>query len=351
MVPSAPSLSVVMPVHNGADYILGAVASILQQSLRDLELLVIDDHSTDATAELVAKLEDPRIRLVANPGPKGFSHSLNLGIERAKGTYIARMDADDEALPSRLRLQVDFLEQHPDVSFVGSRVALNDPEKGLRPDPSFRPTSPGHLRWALLFYCALAHPTVVGRRSVFEMLGGYDARFFPTEDYDLWVRALEKGFRFANLPEVLLHYRVNPSGMSHSPNSKQADVALFVSKRALENELGKDVDLLALRALRDPASLDLNRASETFRSADALLNDSHEATRSHGLSPSDDRAIKRHARLMADRLAWHALRKKPSLLWSNPMDNRGASSRGLAYAVRRVAGRVRCSVTSGRLRT
>lgn len=350
MVPSAPSLSVVMPVHNGADYVIGAVMSILGQSLRDLELLVIDDHSTDASAGLVAQLEDPRIRLLRNPGPKGFSHSLNLGIERAQGTYIARMDADDEALPARLALQVEFLEQHPDVSFVGSRVALKDPEKGLRKDPSVRPASPGHVRWALLFYCALAHPTIVGRRSAFEMLGGYDARFFPAEDYDLWVRALQADLRFANLPEVLLHYRVNPSGMSHSPSSNQADVALSISKRALETELGKDVDLPSLRAIRDPSSLDLGRASEIFRSAEALLQDSHEAARVHGLSPSDDLAIDRHARLMADRLAWHALRRKPSLLWRNSME-RGATGRGLAYAVRQIAGRLGSSVTSRRLRT
>lgn len=346
MVRSAPALSVVMPVHNGEDHVMGAVMSILRQSLRDLELLVVDDHSTDATANLLTQLEDPRIRLVPNEGPKGFSHALNLGIERAKGTYIARMDADDKALPSRLRLQLNFLEQHPDISFVGSGVALNDPEKGLRQDPSFRPASPGHLRWALLFYCALAHPTIVGRRSAFEMLGGYDPRFFPAEDYDLWVRALEVDLRLANLPDVLLHYRVNPSGMSHSPSSNQADVALSISKRALERELGKDVDLPTLHAIRQPASLDLSRASEIFRSAETLLHDSRQAARAHGLSPNDDLAISRHAQLMADRLAWYALRTKPSLLWRNPMQNRVATGRGLAYAIRRIAGRLRSSGTS-----
>jgi GT2 family glycosyltransferase len=201
---SAPRVSVVMPVRDGRPYVREAVASILGQTIASLELIVIDDGSLDGTAEVVAEAarQDARLRLFRRPR-EGVLAALELGCREARAEYVARMDADDVALPERIERQADFLDSHPDVLLVGSACAIIDAE-GAEIRTARYPASDEAIRRELWRYNCIVHPTAVFRRSAYLAAGGY--RTPAAEDYDLWLRLSERG-RLANLREPLLAYR------------------------------------------------------------------------------------------------------------------------------------------------
>ena len=117
-----PLVTILMPVHNGAEFLTEAIDSMLRQSLKDFEFLIVDDASTDSSASIVQGYSDPRIRLIQSPERLKLSGALNLGLDQAQGRYIARMDADDISLPKRLERQVKFLEENPDIGLCGSWI-------------------------------------------------------------------------------------------------------------------------------------------------------------------------------------------------------------------------------------
>ncbi|MCS6771588.1 MAG: glycosyltransferase [Kiritimatiellae bacterium] len=209
---SGPLVTVLMPARNASAHIETAIRSILGQTWRDFELLVIDDASEDDTAERVNRFRDPRIRLLKNAQRLKLSGSLNIGIREARGTWIARMDADDIAHPARLARQLRFLNRHPDVSICGTAV---DTFGGETVGQRLKyPEHPDCVRAFSLFHCPFAHPTVVFRKKDFVELNlFYDVSFYPTEDYELWARALVH-LRGANLPAALLKYRRHASSMT-----------------------------------------------------------------------------------------------------------------------------------------
>lgn len=201
-----PKVTVLMPVYNGEGFLREAIDSILAQSFVDFELLVIDDGSTDASAGIVASYTDQRLRLVRNASNIGLIDTLNLGIELARGEYILRMDCDDVSLPERLQKQVDFMERFPEVGVCGVWY--------LEFGPNLRRVTrcaADHesIRCGTLFNPVVGHPSVILRRQLLlEHDLRYDRSFRHAEDYHLWARSLEH-CRFANIPEVLLHYRVH----------------------------------------------------------------------------------------------------------------------------------------------
>lgn len=202
-----PAVSVLLPVYNGAEYIRTAVASILAQTFTDFELLVVDDGSTDGTREILGSFEDPRIRLLPNGENRGLPYSLNRGLSEARAPLVARMDSDDESLPHRLAVQVDYLADHPLVGACGSWVETFGHGAG---DVWAYPEAPEEVKAGLLFRPTLAHPSVMLRKSVLTAAGlNYDPDFLSSEDYDLWARAIE-GVPLANVPQVLLRYRLPP---------------------------------------------------------------------------------------------------------------------------------------------
>jgi hypothetical protein len=206
-----PRVTVLMPAHNAAATIAEAARSILAQSWRDLELLVVDDASSDETVSILESLRDPRMRVVRSSERLKLAGALNLGLREARGEYIARMDADDVALPNRLALQIHFMDSHPDIAICGSSVVTFGDAASER--LTF-PTSPEDVRAFALFNCPFAHPTVMFRRELFlqrELF--YDVTYYPTEDYDLWSRALRE-LRGANLPNVLLRYRRHAASLT-----------------------------------------------------------------------------------------------------------------------------------------
>jgi glycosyltransferase involved in cell wall biosynthesis len=199
----SPRVTVLMPVYNAERFLKEAIESILQQSYRDFELLIVYDDSKDDSLTVIQSFSDPRIRLVRNPARCKLAGCLNLGLELAGGEYVARMDADDVSLPERLARQVSFLDAHPDIGIVGTWFQSFGASTELH-----KPyCDSDRLACALLFNSPLAHPAVMMRASVMKAHGLlYDPSRQTAEDWDLWIRA-SRFCKLANLPAILLHYR------------------------------------------------------------------------------------------------------------------------------------------------
>ena len=223
----SPSVSVLLPVYNGANYLFAAVQSILDQDFLDFELLAIDDVSTDdSLATLLAFAQrDGRIKIVTREN-RGLVATLNEGIQIAKGRYIARMDADDIAVPERLRLQFEFMEATPKCVCVGSDVELID-ELGRKLVVWNQLSADADIqKGALQGHGTICHPSALIRTDVLLRVGGYRPEMYPAEDLDLWLRLGEVG-TLANLDKVLLRYRMHSQSISGlaAKSGRQRDAA------------------------------------------------------------------------------------------------------------------------------
>jgi hypothetical protein len=220
-----------MPVRDGERFLVEAVESVLGQTLSDLELIVVDDGSTDRTPELLAELarRDSRVR-VQTQSPGGLTAALNAGCVLAAAPLIARMDADDVALPDRLERQAAFLDSHPDVALLGGGIVLAD-EDGREID-----REPGRAAPDLATRNELVHSTVVMRTEAFRVLGGY--RLDQSEDYDLWLRFDER-YGVAALEEPVIRYRLHPGQFSVTKLERQALGSLCVRAAARERGAGR----------------------------------------------------------------------------------------------------------------
>ena len=206
-----PAVSVVMAVRNGMPWVAEAVTSVLGQTLADLELIVIDDGSSDDTAAALAAFRDGRLRLVRQD-PAGLTRSLNRGLGLARAPLVARLDADDTAQPDRLMRQAALLASRPDIGLVGTG-ALEVDAAGRAVGTIVPPEDDVAIRRALIHANPFVHSSVMFRRAVVERAGGYDERWPVAQDYDLWLR-LAPLTRFANLPDVLVVRRLLPGRVS-----------------------------------------------------------------------------------------------------------------------------------------
>jgi glycosyltransferase involved in cell wall biosynthesis len=212
-------VSVVMTAHNEAPLIGEAVASILAQTFTDFELIVVDDGSTDGTADVVERFGDPRVRVVRQANT-GQPRAMNRGIREARGDLVARHDADDLSLPERFGRQVAFLDAHPDVALVGTGALLRN---AAGRDRVFHavPSSQG-VRRALAWGNPIVHTSVMMRRAAVEQAGAYaDMQF---EDYDLWIR-MAAAFPLANIAAPLVVRRVR-AGSRGRAGRRSAALAL-----------------------------------------------------------------------------------------------------------------------------
>jgi len=201
----SPRVSVIMAAYNSADYVRDAVDSIVNQTFGDIELIIVNDGSTDRTGEILDRCAeaDSRITVIHQPN-RGLPASLNRAISQAHGTYLARMDADDISLPERLEEQVEFMESHSEIGLCGTACRMFGDASGV----SWTTTDPDEIRSRLLFWPCVVHPTVMMRRSLIaEYDLYYDPHFAQAEDYELWTRISEVT-KIANLSEVHLLYRV-----------------------------------------------------------------------------------------------------------------------------------------------
>jgi glycosyltransferase involved in cell wall biosynthesis len=216
-------VTVLMPVFNGERYLERAIQSILMQSLKDYKFFIIDDGSTDSSLEIINryKEQDSRIQLLANSSNRGLIYTLNIGLDTIDTKYVARMDCDDVAFPTRLEKQVRLMEASPSIGVCGTWITVKNTSDGSEYTQRY-PTRHANIKLHMLSYCAVAHPSVILRKSFFEQYGlRYDPAFIHAEDYELWTRAIDK-FEFANIAEPLLEYTTHPENVSSKNEAIQS---------------------------------------------------------------------------------------------------------------------------------
>ena len=228
---SSPRVSVIVSTYNGEKYISSAIDSILNQSLSDFELIVVDDCSTDATLSILREIEDSRLRVIQNERNEGIATSLNTAVAVAVGKYVAFQDHDDLSLPDRLQLQCQFLEENPDVGMVGSSCRIIDENGNFVRDAIVR-CDDADLRWRLIWYNPFFHTTLMARRSAIMKIGGYsaDPNYRFSEDYEMMAR-LALSYPVANLPQPLACWRTHAESASERNPMRQLRSGANISKR------------------------------------------------------------------------------------------------------------------------
>jgi glycosyltransferase involved in cell wall biosynthesis len=221
-----------MSVRNGAPWVRDAVKSVLEQTVTDLELVVIDDGSTDATTLLLATIGDPRLR-VERQAPRGLTPSLNRALALARAPLLARLDADDVALPERLACQRAFLDAHPDVGLLGTGAREVD-ASGREIGVVSPPEDDAAIRRAMIRRNPFVHSSVMMRRRALEEAGGYDERLAVAQDYDLWMR-MSRITRLANLAAPLVVRRLLPGRVSATRDRERLAAEVRVRWRAVKS--------------------------------------------------------------------------------------------------------------------
>lgn len=228
----SPTISVVMSVYNAEMYLREAVESILNQTFRHFEFIIIDDGSTDRSKRILEEYasKDSRIHLVSREN-RGLTKSLNEGLALVSGEFIARMDADDISLPERFERQLAYFERHPSVALLSSNMVVVD-EDGGRISEYMLPPTQSEILWWTLFENPFAHPTVMLRRSLIAQSGfRYDESVAVAQDFDLWERIICH-HESANLSAVLLKYRRHGDTINRKFANKQQEVVMRVRQRA-----------------------------------------------------------------------------------------------------------------------
>ncbi len=205
-----PRVSVVMAVHNGEKYLRQAIDSMLSQTFKDFEFVIIDDGSTDNSVDIINSYGDPRIRLIRSSENLGLTRSLNLGLDAALGVYIARMDSDDVSLPERLQKQVAYMDEHPEIIASGTWAHDIDDEGRILGNRSL-PIGKRML-YGYWWPCPIIHPSAIIRKSLLKDRR-YDSGIRYAQDYELWLR-LRKEHVLGNLAEFLMLYRVHKGSIS-----------------------------------------------------------------------------------------------------------------------------------------
>ena len=288
----SPLVSVIMPVYNTAGYVAEAIESVLRQTYTAWELIVVDDGSTDNSADVVRSFADPRIRFERHSPNRGVSRTLNRALELAEGKYVARHDSDDVSLPDRLAKQVVFLEQHPACGIIGTYAVTTTPEGASLGSIEHHPTGNASIQYAMLFDAAFVSSTVIFRRALLEKVGTFDeAPERPVwDDYDMWSR-LVRYCEAANLPEHLLRYRMLPTGLTgttghartmvieqrrrnirfHIPTA-DAHIVELLAHTGLQHSPASRRGLLGVRALLLAL---IDRLADNTAARDRMLKDAH----------------------------------------------------------------------------
>lgn len=227
-----PLVTVLLPVYNNENINI-CIDSVLKQTFKDFELLIIDNASTDKTVEVIKSYDDSRIRLVINDENIGPTGSLNKGVNLAEGKYIARIDADDLMLPERLQKQFDFMESNPEYGIAGSWTKHIDEDNNLSETNKLCVTDKG-VRAYMMIQSPFYHPAVMIRSSVLKDNNlNYDLSIRVAVEYKLWNEIL-KYSKGCNLPEVLTYYRVSSNSLSHANADTKIKEYLKVRKSICE---------------------------------------------------------------------------------------------------------------------
>jgi glycosyltransferase involved in cell wall biosynthesis len=235
-------ISVVLAVYNGSLYLREAIDSILSQTFKDFELIIINDGSTDSTSEIILSYNDPRIVYIDNKVNRRLIYSLNKGLSESRGKYIARMDADDVAFPERFRIQYDFMEKHPEIGICGTNIETFFEETKKRQIIRF-PKDDKTIRAYTYFQSPFCHPTVMMRRDVIEKNKlQYSTDFIHTEDYAMWIEILKYTSAY-NIQQPLLRYRRHEGSvvwMTEKNNKKNVTASRIQGIYAAQNGISMD---------------------------------------------------------------------------------------------------------------
>ncbi|MHA1381749.1 MAG: glycosyltransferase [Candidatus Helarchaeota archaeon] len=238
MSKSNPRVSVIMPVFNGEKFLCKAVDSILLQTYKDFEFIIIDDGSKDESQRIIKEYSDSRIKLYVNEVNQGIVNTLNKGLSKAKGKYIARMDCDDISLPHRFEKQVEFLDKNENIGILGSYVKIVD--KNLKALPTtLKPISNLQIKWKLLYDCPIMHPSVMFRKILIDKYGKYSFRFPHAEDYELWSR-LTNYVEFHNLRDELILLRQHSENIGKVYNVVQIQSHVSIASENITKILNWD---------------------------------------------------------------------------------------------------------------
>lgn len=213
---SQPLVSILMGVHNGEKYLAASITSILLQTFKDFEFIIVDDGSTDSSAKIIDAFagKDSRIRPVHQEN-KGLTRTLNIAAKLARGSYLARQDADDISLPKRLEQQVKYSKKHPDVKIVGTSNYMLD-DRGKVINRFLRPGSTELIKKYMPFGNQLCHGSVLIEKEFFDQINGYDEDYKVAQDYELWLRTLSKGYEINNLRWPLYMWRIHSGSIAGS---------------------------------------------------------------------------------------------------------------------------------------
>lgn len=229
---SLPKVSVIMSVYNGMPFLKDAVKSILNQTYKNFEFIIVDDASKDKTWSYLKSLKDPRVKIIKNKKNLGLAASLNIALRLAQGDYVARMDADDVSLPKRFETQVRFLKSHQDIDLCGTWVDLID-DKRVRIGEKKYPIKDKDIKKVLNWYSAIIHPTFMARKKVYRKLKGYNPKFDLAEDYEFLLRA-KREYKMANIPQKLLLWRFWDKRRSRKEMEKMDRVDLMIKMEAFK---------------------------------------------------------------------------------------------------------------------
>jgi len=271
-----PKISVLMPVYNCMRFIEESINSILNQTFRDYEFIIIDDCSSDGTFEYIQSLYDPRIRIIRKTQRTGITVSLNMGLDVAKGEYIARMDGDDISVPNRFERQVAFMDENPEVVACGGGYeAIGIPDIKYVPN-----SSNDDIILDLFSFSCIAHPTVFLRSIILKNNNiRYDLNYEPAEDYKMWTILSEYG-KLANIKDVLLYYRLHPNQISNQRAASQKELKKLISFeyiKCLSNN-NENIDLFCnskLQTIKD------------FRKYESVENDIRYTLKARGINTNE----------------------------------------------------------------
>lgn len=251
----APRVSILMPVYNVAPYLKEAMDSILGQTFQDFELIVLNDCSPDNSEEILDTYTDKRIVRYWGEKNVGLANVLNVGIDLARGEFIARMDSDDISLPTRIEKQVAFLLSHPDVDLVSAGLE----RFGTSTAKTSYKTNFEEVKFDAMSFSPVLHASSMWRRESFVSKGlYYRQEMVPSEDYDLWTRALVSKLVLVNMPDILYRYRTHVSQVTtvNKDWSKSTEIALwYIGSIYPEASREQRVAFRSLRAKRDPAEV------------------------------------------------------------------------------------------------
>lgn len=242
-----PRISVIMSVYNAERHLADAIRSILNQTFTDFEFLIVDDGSRDSSAAIMDAfaVSDPRIRVIRQEN-RGLIVSLNRMLDEARAPLVARMDADDISLPTRFERQIAFLSEHTDHGVVGTNTHELDEDGTVFECSDLHPLDHPSIATAMEHRSPICHPSVLMRREAILAAGGYRPPYVHCEDYDLWLRLLDRT-RLANLPDRLLLYRRSPGQVSAQHEIDQKIGAALAWAAHLERAAGRSDPTVGLQ--------------------------------------------------------------------------------------------------------